>query len=130
MSPRPFPLIEDDGGDVSSHGSTCEDDKESDAYSMTSGSGSGVNGVPSESSHGDLKDKIIKGEEKSVRVARIAVGVILLICAASVSVAVYTFARNAELAKFQEPASIGSIKQRSPKNNMMKHMSPDFAREP
>jgi adenosine deaminase len=37
---------------------------------------------------------------------------------------------NAELAKFQEPASIGSIKQRSPKNNMMKHMSPDFAREP
>jgi adenosine deaminase len=37
---------------------------------------------------------------------------------------------NAEMAKFNEPASAGTIKLRSPKNNMMHHMSPDAAREP
>ena len=37
---------------------------------------------------------------------------------------------TAELNKFTEPQSVGTIKLHSPKNNMMRHMSPDVAREP
>jgi len=82
----------DDGNSVSSEGSS------------KSGGSSGINGSKgneSSSSGKELRDKIIKKEEKAVNRARIFVVLAVLIAAVSVTVAVYFFSSQSDYNAFR-----------------------------
>jgi hypothetical protein len=104
MSPFPSPLVDEDNGS-SSNGSIYVNDQDTDSYSATTVSGNGRIKA-SEASNSNLRDKLIKNEERAVRKSRIAVAIILLICAASVSTAVYLFAIRGEQTHFKNEYNI------------------------
>jgi hypothetical protein len=53
----------------------------------------------------DLRDRIIKEEERNVRGARILVGVAFLTCAVAVTIAVYFFAKKSDTRSFEVQVS-------------------------
>jgi hypothetical protein len=60
----------------------------------------------------DIRNRIIKEEERNVRGARILVGIAFLACAVSVSVAVYFFAKESDTRSFEVQVSISSDKSK------------------
>ena len=92
-------LVKDDDANMSASSGSMGEDKKSEIYSASSGTGTGL-GAASEASSGDLRDKLIRNEERAVVKTRIIVAVVLVICAASVSAVVYLFASTSEQSNF------------------------------
>jgi hypothetical protein len=63
---------------------------------------------------GDIRDTIIKQEEKAVRKARCLVGFAVIVCAITVSVSVYVFAKNGDKESFELEVSFESPEAKSP----------------
>jgi hypothetical protein len=86
----------------------------SDNINFASPSASVTSGDFESGTGGDIRDTIIKYEEKAVRKARCLVGFAVIACAISVSVSVYIFAKNGDKESFELEVSFESQEAKSP----------------
>ena len=86
--------------DKSSTGHGSSDNTDNPSSSSFTG-GDAESGTGGSVQTKDLRDTIIKNEEKSVRKARCLVGFAVIACAIAVSVLVYVFAKKGDLKSFE-----------------------------